>query len=64
MKNKIDNYILYSLILFSVYCAVIIGISWDELDHLAEEVSGRIGLKVNAMAAKGKVAQKIITKLR
>ena len=36
MKNKIDNYILYSLILFSVYCAVIIGISWDELDHLAE----------------------------
>ena len=36
MKNKIDNYILYSLILFSVYCAVIIGISWDELDQLAE----------------------------
>jgi len=31
-----------------------------KLDHLAEEVSGRIGLKVNAMAAKGKVAQKII----
>ena len=31
-----------------------------KLDHLAEEVSNRIGMKVNAMAAKGKVAQKVI----
>lgn len=30
-----------------------------KLDNLADEVSGRIGLKVNAMAAKGKVSQKI-----
>jgi hypothetical protein len=34
MKNKIDNYTLYSLILFSVYCAAIIGISWDDFSHI------------------------------
>jgi len=32
----------------------------ERLDKLAIEVSARIGLKVNAMAAKGKVSQKII----
>ena len=32
----------------------------ERLDKLAIEVSGRIGLKVNAMASKGKVSQKII----
>ncbi len=32
----------------------------ERLDKLALEVSGRIGLKVNAMASKGKVSQKII----
>jgi len=32
----------------------------ERLDKLALEVSARIGLKVNAMAAKGKVSQKII----
>jgi len=34
MKNKIDNIILYLLILFSLYCALIIGISWDELFYI------------------------------
>tara|TARA_B100000780_G_C21114843_1_gene450944 strand:+ start:777 stop:1658 length:882 start_codon:yes stop_codon:yes gene_type:complete len=32
----------------------------EKLDNIASEVSARIGLKVNAMAAKGKVSQKII----
>tara|TARA_B110000977_G_scaffold196409_1_gene276720 strand:- start:112 stop:993 length:882 start_codon:yes stop_codon:yes gene_type:complete len=32
----------------------------EKLDKLATEVSARIGLKVNAMASKGKVSQKII----
>ena len=32
----------------------------ERLDQLASEVSARIGLKVNAMASKGKVSQKII----
>jgi len=32
----------------------------ERLDQLATDVSGRIGLKVNAMAAKGKVSQKIV----
>jgi len=34
MKNKINNITLYSLILFSIYCAFIIGISWDELFYI------------------------------
>lgn len=32
----------------------------SKIDNLAKEVSERIGLKVNAMAAKGKVAHKIV----
>ena len=32
----------------------------ERLDQLATDVSGRIGLKVNAMATKGKVSQKIV----
>ena len=36
MKNKINNIVLYSLIVFSIYCALTIGMSWDELDHIAE----------------------------
>ena len=36
MGNKINNIILYSLIVFSIYCALTIGLSWDELDHTAE----------------------------
>ena len=31
MVNKINNIVLYILIFFSIYCALIIGISWDEL---------------------------------
>ena len=31
MINKINNIVLYVLISFSIYCALIIGISWDEL---------------------------------
>ena len=34
MRNKINNIILYLLIFFSIYCAFIIGISWDELTHI------------------------------
>ena len=34
MRSKIDSFILYFLILFSAYCAVIIGISWDDLIHI------------------------------
>ena len=29
MTNKINNIILYLLIVFSIYCALIIGLSWD-----------------------------------
>ena len=31
MINKINNIVLYVLISFAIYCALIIGISWDEL---------------------------------
>ena len=34
MTNKINNIIFYLLIVFSIYCALIIGISWDELAHI------------------------------
>ena len=34
MTNKINNVILYLLIIFSIYCAFIIGMSWDELIHI------------------------------
>ena len=34
MTNKINNIILYLLITFSIYCALNIGISWDELAHI------------------------------
>jgi hypothetical protein len=34
MTNKINNTIFYLLIIFSIYCALIIGISWDELAHI------------------------------
>jgi len=34
MTNRINNIILYLLIFFSIYCAAIIGISWDELAHI------------------------------
>ena len=34
MTNKINNIILYLLIIFSIYCAFIIGMSWDELIHI------------------------------
>ena len=36
MTNKINSVILSLLIIFSIFCALTIGISWDELDHLAE----------------------------
>jgi len=34
MANKINNTILYFLIIFSIYCSLKIGISWDELIHI------------------------------
>ena len=34
MTNKINNVILCLLIVYSIFCALIIGISWDELAHL------------------------------
>ena len=34
MTNKINKIVLYLLIAFSIYCALIIGLSWDELAHL------------------------------
>jgi len=34
MENKINQIILYLLILFTVYCALITGISWDDLIHI------------------------------
>ena len=36
MTNKINNVILCLLIVYSIFCALIIGISWDELAHLDE----------------------------
>ena len=34
MTNKINNVILYLLIVYSIFCALKIGVSWDELAHL------------------------------
>ena len=34
MTNKINNIIFYLLIIFSIYCALIIGMSWDELGNI------------------------------
>ena len=34
MTNKINNVIICSLIVYSIFCALNIGISWDELAHL------------------------------
>ena len=34
MKNKTNNLILWSLIIYSIFCALNIGISWDELAHI------------------------------
>ena len=34
MTNKINNIIIYLLIIFSIYCSLIIGMSWDELGHI------------------------------
>tara|TARA_B100001167_G_C16534404_1_gene195982 strand:+ start:119 stop:514 length:396 start_codon:yes stop_codon:yes gene_type:complete len=34
MTNKINNIILYLLIVFSIYCALIIGLSWDNFFHM------------------------------
>ena len=34
MTNKINNVILCLLIVYSIFCALIIGISWDELFYL------------------------------
>ena len=34
MINKINSVILCLLIVYSIFCALIIGISWDELAHL------------------------------
>ena len=34
MTNKINNIILYLLIIFSIYCALMVGMSWDELGHI------------------------------
>ena len=36
MTNKINNVILCLLIVYSIFCALIIGISADELTHLDE----------------------------
>ena len=34
MTNKINNVILCFLIVYSIFCALTIGVSWDELAHL------------------------------
>ena len=34
MTNKINNISIYLLIIFSIYCSLIIGMSWDELGHI------------------------------
>ena len=34
MTNKINNVILCILIVYSIFCALTIGVSWDELAHL------------------------------
>ena len=36
MEKKSENIILFSLVIFAVYCSLILGMSWDEPFHYLE----------------------------